>query len=260
MTAIYDQIGTDYDITRRADPYLATRMAHLLELRSGKRYLDLACGTGNYTASLASRAGRWTGLDASTVMVEQARAKSPAVNWVCGSAEELTDADATYDGVLCSLALHHLKDLDSAFREVRRVIGRGHFVIFTSTPEQMRGYWLNEYFPKAMERSVAQMPSQEVVRDACLRAGFSRVYSETYFVQPDLQDGFLYVGKHRPEIYLSERVRAGSSTFRTLAEPEEVRIGCERLAGELASRAFHKVFDRFENERGDYLFVRASTY
>lgn len=54
-TALYDQIGVGYDATRRADGYIVDRLANLLKLRSGASYLDVACGTGNYTLALAAR-------------------------------------------------------------------------------------------------------------------------------------------------------------------------------------------------------------
>ena len=50
----YDRIGIGYDVTRRADPYLTRRLLGLLEPRSGGLYLDVACGSGNYTAALAA--------------------------------------------------------------------------------------------------------------------------------------------------------------------------------------------------------------
>ena len=56
---LYDSIGIEYDTTRRADPYIAGRLAHHLALSKGGTYLDLACGSGNYTNALSARAGRW---------------------------------------------------------------------------------------------------------------------------------------------------------------------------------------------------------
>src|SRR5258706_9988798 len=102
-TPVYDRIGNDYDTTRRADPYLATRMAHLLEVQAGGHYVDLACGTGNYTIALACRGGSWTGIDASAAMIEQARRKTSRIHWQCGTAESLA-IHGPYDSVLCSLA------------------------------------------------------------------------------------------------------------------------------------------------------------
>jgi SAM-dependent methyltransferase len=256
---LYDRIGVGYDATRRADPYLATRMAHLLGLRGQGRYLDLACGTGNYTASLATRGGQWTGIDAAITMIEQARTKSDRVRWEVGNAEGICAADGTYDGVLCSLALHHLRDLDTAFREVHRVMREGLFVMFTSSPQQMLGYWLNAYFPIAMARSIAQMPEIDTVEAACRRAGFRRVDREPYYVQPDLHDGFLFHGKHRPEVYLREESRAGISTFRVLADADEVRTGCGQLADDLRSGRFAEVYARHDGELGDYMFLTVAT-
>jgi ubiquinone/menaquinone biosynthesis C-methylase UbiE len=256
---LYDRIGKGYDAMRQADPYLATRMAHLLGLREDGHYLDLACGTGNYTVSLAARAGHWTGVDAAITMIEQARTKSDRVSWTLGDVECIRVPDGAYDGVLCSLVLHHLRDLNVAFREVRRVMREGRFVMFTSSPEQMRGYWLNAYFPTAMARSIAQMPEIGAVEAACLRAGFRHVSREPYFVQPDLQDGFLFHGKHRPEVYLSEQGRAGISTFRVLADADEIRTGCEQLAEDLRTGRFAEVFERYERELGDYIFLVATT-
>ena len=102
-------------------------------------------------------------------------------------------------------------------------MGRGRLVIFTSDPDQMRGYWLNEYFPDAMRRSIEQMPALDEVEESLMRAGFCKVETEAYEVKQDLRDLFLYSGKHRPQLYLDEEFRRGISTFSTVASPEEVR-------------------------------------
>jgi ubiquinone/menaquinone biosynthesis C-methylase UbiE len=51
--AIYEQIGKGYDLTRRADPYIVSRLRHHLGVGAHLSYLDVACGTGNYTSALA---------------------------------------------------------------------------------------------------------------------------------------------------------------------------------------------------------------
>ena len=52
MTAVYDKIGAGYDRQRRADPAIAETLALALRAPSGGPYLDLACGSGNYTSRL----------------------------------------------------------------------------------------------------------------------------------------------------------------------------------------------------------------
>jgi ubiquinone/menaquinone biosynthesis C-methylase UbiE len=79
--ALYDQLGADYDTTRRADPYIAQRLAYHLILERPGNYLDIACGTGNYTSTIAAMGINMTGADQSANMIEQARAKEGPVRW-----------------------------------------------------------------------------------------------------------------------------------------------------------------------------------
>lgn len=52
MSALYDRIGREHDVTRSADPRIAQRVFSLLNASKGGNYLDLACGTGNYAIAL----------------------------------------------------------------------------------------------------------------------------------------------------------------------------------------------------------------
>ena len=260
---LYDRIGNSYDETRRADPYIASRLLDHLGLRGrggGGRYLDVSCGTGNYAVAVAAAAagGRWIGLDISARMLRAAAAKQSSVAWVQGSVDRLPFAGGAFDGAICVLALHHYPSLERALAEIRRVLAPGaRLVAFTSTSEQMQGYWLNEYFPEAMRRSIEQMPSHGALRRALDAAGLEPVGEEPYFVRPDLVDRFLYSGKHRPEHYLSEHFRHGSSTFASLADPAEVARGTARLEADIADGRISGVLSRYENRAGDYLFLVA---
>ena len=255
---LYDNIGVNYDATRRADPYLTERLAYHLGLQSGRRYLDIACGTGNYTVALAARGGCWHGLDLSSGMLRSAKPKSGDIHLARGDASALPYGVGTFDGAVCTMALHHLPDLAPVFHETRRVLQAGRLVIFTSTCEQLAGYWLNEYFPVAMARSTEQMPSMAVVLRTLGEAGFTVDTVEPYGVRPDLQDLFLYAGKHRPELYLSETMRRGISTFSTLSDPAELEEGCARLQRDIESGFIRQVTEKYRNDDGDYAFIVAS--
>ena len=258
LGALYDRIGVGYDTTRRADPYIADRLADLLGVRPDGAYLDVACGTGNYTTALSGRGGRWCGLDRSATMLATARTKGAGVRWLQGDAARLPFPERAFGGVLCTLALHHMRDHHSVFAEVRRVLAGGPFVIFTSDPDLMRGYWLNRYFPEMMRRAIDQMPPIGLVEQTLRAAGFARVDAEPYAVRPDLADLFLFAGKHRPAIYLDPRVRAGISSFANLAVREELEAGLARLAQDIDSGAIDAIIRESETGRGEYLFVRAS--
>ena len=257
---LYDRIGHGYDTTRRADPSIARRLVDHLQLRPDRPYLDVACGTGNYTAALAATGARLYGVDRSRRMLAAARAKDPTVAWLLGDVAAMPFRDSSFSGAICTLAIHHFRSPRPVLREVARVLRHeGRFVIFTTTPEQTRGYWLDEYFPDAIDRSVDQLPSLEAIRHDLASPGFHTIATDPYDVQPDLQDFFLYSGKHRPEIYLDPRVRAGISTFASLADPAEVQAGCAKLADDIQSGRIADVIAAHRHDRGDYLFIIAET-
>jgi len=255
--ALYDRIGHGYDATRRADPEIVQRLIRLLDPQPGGLYLDVACGTGNYTAALASAGLRMVGLDNSARMIAEARGKRADVAWLLGDVQQLPFGDDCFAGAVCTLATHHFPSLEGAFGELHRVLGGGRFAIFTFDPLQMRGYWLNEYFPQAMQRSIEKGPRLDLVMAAFGASGFHSLRTETYEVSPDLLDLFLYSGKYRPELYLNPHVRAGISTFAVLADPVEVDAGCQRLKRDIDSGRITEVAASYRNDGGDYLFIVA---
>jgi ubiquinone/menaquinone biosynthesis C-methylase UbiE len=256
--AIYDEIGTGYDATRKADPYITSRIIHYLDVDDEGQYLDAACGTGNYTIALAARTGAaFHGIDESEHMIGIARNKSRAIQWSVGDVASLPFEENAFSGAICILAIHHFRDLDVALEQLFRVLSRGPLVIFTSDKKQMEGYWLNEYFPEMMRRSTAIMPGIEEVSLALETAGFENIVTEKYEVRPDLQDWFLYCGKHEPRMYFDPVIRKGSSAFASFAHVDEVERGLNRLALDIASGRIEKVIESYRNENGDYLFVAA---
>lgn len=255
--ALYNHIGLDYDRTRRADPYLLSRLRALLGLEAGATCLDVACGTGNYTTGLAAAGLVMTGVDIAQRMISVAAAKAQAGQaLVLADGASLPLRERSHDGAVCTLALHHFPGLVPVFTEVRRVLRGGRFVLFTSAPEQTRGMWLRHYFPTLIERAAMQMPAIASIDAALLTAGFGAIAHERYEVRPDLQDLFLYSGKHRPERYLDPQVRAGISSFATAA-PDEVDAGLRRLEGDIATGEIENVIRSARHTDGDYLFVTA---
>jgi ubiquinone/menaquinone biosynthesis C-methylase UbiE len=257
--ARYDEIGAGYDDTRKADPYIASRIIHHLDVRDQGSYLDVACGTGNYTIEIAAKTGvRFEGIDQSEYMIDIARSKDSSIAWSICDVESLPFEDGRFSGATCILAIHHFNDLERAVREVYRVLSRGRLVIFTAGKKQMEGYWLNEYFPEMMRTSTDVMPDVEEVSIALSAAGFENIVTEIYEVKPDLQDWFLYCGKHRPEMYLDPNIRKGSSGFAVFSNRDEVERGLERLSSDIESGRINEVIESYRNDNGDYLFMAAS--
>jgi len=260
MPALYDAIGNAYERSRRADPAIAQKLAQELRLTSAGSYLDVGCGTGNYTVALSGLGGEWSAIDVSETMLRQAREKSRSVAWVQSSADAIPFPDAAFDGAICTLAIHHFSSLRSPFCEVRRTLRSGAFVIFTGLAEQMRDYWLCHYFPEMMARSIAKMPSESRIRSALSEAGFKSVEVTPFFVTNQLEDLFLFSGKHRPELYLDPAVRANISSFAHLANAAEVQDGLAKLEADMRSGDFVSIKARYASEAGDYAFISASIY
>jgi ubiquinone/menaquinone biosynthesis C-methylase UbiE len=256
LTEKYDRIGVNYNQTRQADPFLGERLFALLSPKEEGNYLDIGCGTGNYTSLLAQKGLTITGLDPSERMLVTAHSRHPGIQWKQGKAESLDFPNETFDGVAASLTLHHWTSLNKGFHEIARVLKPGgRFLVFTSTAEQMEGYWLNHYFPQMLRDSIDQMPSWTKIESALLGADLQVLQTELYSVQPDLKDQFLYCGKDRPELYFDPEIRHGISSFSDLAFQTEVEQGLQQLGKDIESGRFNSIKKTFQHEKGDYLFV-----
>ncbi|MCA0152063.1 class I SAM-dependent methyltransferase [Winogradskyella vincentii] len=256
MTAKYDKIGSDYNLTRKADTYLTKQLIYHLQPTKTGKYLDIGCGTGNYTNELQKKGFDFIGIDPSEVMLEKAKLRNSQVLWQIGSAENIGLPDSYVDGIIASLTIHHWTDLKTGFSELYKVLKpEGRIVIFTSIPKQMKGYWLNHYFPKMLLDSMVQMPTLENVKTAMNDARFEFLETHKYFIQPNLEDQFLYCGKTNPELYFDEQIRNGISSFSSLSNRSEVAKGLSQLKKDIDTGKVDEIIKSYENDFGDYLYI-----
>jgi demethylmenaquinone methyltransferase/2-methoxy-6-polyprenyl-1,4-benzoquinol methylase len=113
-------------------------------LRPGLDVLDVACGTGPVSRAcldVMRGQGRVVGVDPSAGMLAVARARVPAAEFREGHAEALPVADRSIDFLTMGFALRHVTDLESAFREFRRVLKPGGrlLVLEVSRPHNRLG-------------------------------------------------------------------------------------------------------------------------
>jgi demethylmenaquinone methyltransferase/2-methoxy-6-polyprenyl-1,4-benzoquinol methylase len=101
------------------------RVAAETVVRPGDRVLDACCGTGDFALADARAGGRVTGLDFSERMLERARAKSSAVEWVQGDALALPFEDGSFDAATVGFGVRNLESLESGLAELRRVLRPG---------------------------------------------------------------------------------------------------------------------------------------
>ena len=252
---IYNTIGKTYDVTRNPDPTIVKTLLDLLSLKKNGHYLDIACGSGNYTAALAKTGIDIEGIDISNEMLSKAQIKESKIKWHLGDAKALPFQNNSFDGAICTLATHHIESFECAFKEAYRVIKNGRFVILTSTPEQMKNYWLWHYFPMMMKDASSRMSSFSYIEKAYLNAGFINIKQERFFVTDKLTDWFLHSGKYRPHIYLDPKVRAGISSFHVSSNENEIENGLSELQKDIATGAVKEIIQQYESDTGDYLFM-----
>jgi demethylmenaquinone methyltransferase/2-methoxy-6-polyprenyl-1,4-benzoquinol methylase len=100
------------------------RLIGLAALRPDDSVLDLACGTGDLLCAAAPRVKRAVGLDITLPMLRLARARR-AAPLVQGDMLALPFPDASFTVVTTGYGLRNVPDLDSAIREIRRVLAPG---------------------------------------------------------------------------------------------------------------------------------------
>lgn len=256
---VYNNIGVGYNNNRAADPHIAERIVAQLQPATDGIYLDIGCGTANYTHHIAKKGYTFYGVEPSDIMLDIAKTKNIGGTFTKASAEHIPFDDNFFDGAIAILTLHHWTNKQQGLNELYRVLKPGSRLVFLSfTGEQMEGYWLAHYFPEMILRSGSLIiPDEKTMFSMLEAAGFTDTGTEKYFVQEDLKDHFLYAFKFQPEKYLDAEIRKGSSGFVSCCPPEELTRGLKLLEEDIATGKINTIMKNYENEKGDYLFYSA---
>jgi len=93
--------------------------------------LDVGTGDGDFIAVLKDvfPKAQITGVDPNTESLQEATKKYPDVLFAEMKGENLAFADKSFDVASISMALHHLPDIQSALKEMQRVIKPGGWII-----------------------------------------------------------------------------------------------------------------------------------
>jgi demethylmenaquinone methyltransferase/2-methoxy-6-polyprenyl-1,4-benzoquinol methylase len=129
VRSMFDRIAPVYDVMNRAMTVgLDQRWRRLTAravVRQGDEVLDACCGTGDLAIAARAAGGTVTGLDFSEPMLERARRKEPAIEWVRGDLLELPFADASFDAATVGFGVRNVADLERGLAELRRVLRPG---------------------------------------------------------------------------------------------------------------------------------------
>ncbi|MBL1078777.1 methyltransferase domain-containing protein [Nocardia sp. 2] len=178
VTKFFGTVARAYDT--RPLQYIVYRppqdeMVAELRAAGSRRIADIGCGTGILTARIQRelRPEAVYGVDASTGMLAQARARNAQVRWLHSPAEQLPLTDGALDAVVTTSAFHFF-DHPVALREFHRVLVPGGLVaIATMLPSSPTAGPIQRITRSPI--MPAHAPSQRATRKLLEDAGFEVV-------------------------------------------------------------------------------------
>jgi ubiquinone/menaquinone biosynthesis C-methylase UbiE len=109
-----------------------------LDLSAGESVLDIGCGPGYLSESMAGIVGQdgaVVGIDVSTDLIAICN-RQKASTWVSyeiGDATRITQADGSFDAVVCTQVAEYVPDVDRVVLEALRVLKPGGRALFVAT-------------------------------------------------------------------------------------------------------------------------------
>jgi SAM-dependent methyltransferase len=185
----YDTLAQQYAAVNEDKPwytcYERPATVSLLPPLQGLNALDAACGPGWYSAYLHANGARVTAFDlnAEFVAMTRPRAGPEALVVQADLTQPLAFAsDDAFDLMVCTLALHYLRDWLPTLREFNRILKAGGTLVFSThhsfedwqrseTPDYFGVQVIDDYFPGIGPVSYYRRPLTAIF-DALAEAGF----------------------------------------------------------------------------------------
>ena len=200
---MFDRIAPVYDAMNRVMTAGLDRRWRALTLdevgvRPGDRLLDVCCGTGDLAIGAHARGAAATGLDFSPQMLERARRKEAAVEWVQGDALALPFDDGSFDEATVGFGVRNVADLGAGLRELRRVLKPGGRVgiLEITTPTGVLAPFYRVWFDRVvpllgkvlpggdaytyLPASVRRFPAPAALAELLAASGFANVRYRTF--------------------------------------------------------------------------------
>lgn len=139
--------------------------------------LDAGCGTGRFSALLAETFDiPILGFDPSPGMLGQARraVSDPRCAFAAGSLEAIPAPEGTADLAFLSMVIHHVRDWNAVFAELRRVLLPGSLVVVrTAVRESLPRLRWARFFPGALALDLKRLPSRAEIVTRFATGGFA---------------------------------------------------------------------------------------
>jgi SAM-dependent methyltransferase len=199
------------------------------------RWVDVACGPGVISRAMAGRVGSVSGVDLTPAMIEEAerRAREEAVgnvSFALGDATALDCADASFDGAITRLSLHHIPAPARVVAEMARAVRPGGWVAISDLAADEDGeaaVWREE-IERLRDPSHWFCQTPERLRRMGAAAGLEIEHEELVRVDIDF-DEWLARGSGGPAVAglvgrLVEEQPPGAKHFQVVGDSDERRL------------------------------------
>jgi demethylmenaquinone methyltransferase / 2-methoxy-6-polyprenyl-1,4-benzoquinol methylase len=202
VRSMFDRIAPVYDAMNRFMTAGLDRRWRRITIdetvRHGDRMLDACCGTGDLAIGAHALGADVTGLDFSERMLERARGKEPAIEWVQGDVLALPFEDASFDSATVGFGVRNVESLEGCLAELRRVLrpgGRLGILEITMPRGRLAPFyrvWFDRIVPALgrvlpggsaytyLPASVRRFPPPDELASLLARCGFERVRYRTF--------------------------------------------------------------------------------
>lgn len=119
---------------------------------SGRRVIDVGCGTGRHLEWISEVADATTGVEPCPAMLARARARVRQTTFLQGGLPRLPVESASFDTVLCALVLEHIEDLEATLTEFRRILAPSGQVVLSSFHPALCAMGMPVFFDDQNER------------------------------------------------------------------------------------------------------------
>lgn len=229
MVYDYNEISKIYDDVRESDLKMISFMLEISNLNSKEkmskekyRILEIGCGTGNNLKVIEqlSDAELW-GIDCSVGMLKKAKEKCKDAFLFEDDATRLENLSRDmFDLVFMVDVIHHIKDIDSMIKNIKRVLKpNGHVVVFSDSHEHIKQRLTTKYFPETLQAELDRYQDTDEIKNCLLKQNFNDVHSGA--VQLGITTGF---GQKLIDI----ATKKGYSMFGLITD-EAIAAGIDRI-------------------------------
>ncbi len=110
---------------------IANSIINSTKLDAAMHLMDFGSGTGLLLERIAPHVGKITAVDISSSMNKQLNAKLATLGCELEIIEidlEKSDIDQRFDGIISSMTMHHVRDIDAMFRKFHALLNKGGFI------------------------------------------------------------------------------------------------------------------------------------